>query len=189
MKRWQCQNFFTVFKDNMYIIHLFVNTNKTNSVYHQFGSHISSKIVHHDILSTLIERFFFQVISFLAAVLHKRGTREDIENNMPEFLLRSLKKEPPLSIAKKERRKRYIISAQPKTPEECIKCFTEYYCLPACLGPHAKYPRLKNTDKATVTLLEVDPDIWVNWDTLKQLLLINRATQDYQEFIQLTPKG
>lgn len=42
-----------------------------------------------------------QVISFLAAVLHKRGTREDIENNMPEFLLRSLKKEPPLSIAKK----------------------------------------------------------------------------------------
>ncbi|XP_039736391.1 DNA excision repair protein ERCC-6-like 2 isoform X4 [Pteropus medius] len=42
-----------------------------------------------------------QVISFLAAVLHKRGTREDIENNMPEFLLRSLKKEPPLSISKK----------------------------------------------------------------------------------------
>ncbi|XP_024414034.2 DNA excision repair protein ERCC-6-like 2 isoform X2 [Desmodus rotundus] len=41
-----------------------------------------------------------QVISFLAAVLHKKGTREDIENNMPEFLLRSLKKEPP-SIAKK----------------------------------------------------------------------------------------
>ncbi|XP_074186357.1 DNA excision repair protein ERCC-6-like 2 isoform X2 [Rhinolophus sinicus] len=41
-----------------------------------------------------------QVISFLAAVLHKKGTREDIENNMPEFLLRSLKKEPP-SMAKK----------------------------------------------------------------------------------------
>ncbi|XP_008710025.1 DNA excision repair protein ERCC-6-like 2 isoform X1 [Ursus maritimus] len=42
-----------------------------------------------------------QVISFLAAVLHKKGTREDIENNMPEFLLRSMKKEPPCSIAKK----------------------------------------------------------------------------------------
>ncbi|XP_066113514.1 DNA excision repair protein ERCC-6-like 2 isoform X2 [Saccopteryx bilineata] len=42
-----------------------------------------------------------QVISFLAAVLKKKGTREDIENNMPEFLLRSLKKEPSLSIAKK----------------------------------------------------------------------------------------
>lgn len=42
-----------------------------------------------------------QVISFLAAVLHKKGTREDIENNMPEFLLRSLKKEAPTSIAKK----------------------------------------------------------------------------------------
>ncbi|XP_058551475.1 DNA excision repair protein ERCC-6-like 2 isoform X6 [Neofelis nebulosa] len=41
-----------------------------------------------------------QVISFLAAVLHKKGTREDIENNMPEFLLRSMKKETP-SIAKK----------------------------------------------------------------------------------------
>ncbi|NXL38092.1 ER6L2 protein, partial [Glaucidium brasilianum] len=34
-----------------------------------------------------------QVISFLAAVLHKKGTREDIENNMPEFLLRTVKKE------------------------------------------------------------------------------------------------
>ncbi|NXG49432.1 ER6L2 protein, partial [Psilopogon haemacephalus] len=34
-----------------------------------------------------------QVISFLAAVLHKKGTREDIENNMPEFLLRAMKKE------------------------------------------------------------------------------------------------
>ncbi|XP_053433121.1 DNA excision repair protein ERCC-6-like 2 isoform X2 [Nycticebus coucang] len=43
----------------------------------------------------------FKVISFLAAVLHKKGTREDIENNMPEFLLRSLKKEPPLSTARK----------------------------------------------------------------------------------------
>ncbi|XP_063492960.1 DNA excision repair protein ERCC-6-like 2 isoform X11 [Symphalangus syndactylus] len=42
-----------------------------------------------------------QVISFLAAVLHKKGTREDIENNMPEFLLRSMKKEPPSSTAKK----------------------------------------------------------------------------------------
>ncbi|NXA53909.1 ER6L2 protein, partial [Nothocercus julius] len=34
-----------------------------------------------------------QVISFLAAVLNKKGTREDIENNMPEFLLRAVKKE------------------------------------------------------------------------------------------------
>ncbi|XP_009897186.2 DNA excision repair protein ERCC-6-like 2 [Dryobates pubescens] len=34
-----------------------------------------------------------QVISFLAAVLHKKGTREDIENNMPAFLLRTMKKE------------------------------------------------------------------------------------------------
>ncbi|XP_077004827.1 DNA excision repair protein ERCC-6-like 2 isoform X2 [Tamandua tetradactyla] len=42
-----------------------------------------------------------QVISFLAAVLHKKGTREDIENNMPEFLLRSMKKEPPSCAAKK----------------------------------------------------------------------------------------
>ncbi|XP_062965511.1 DNA excision repair protein ERCC-6-like 2 isoform X2 [Cynocephalus volans] len=42
-----------------------------------------------------------QVISFLAAVLHKKGTREDIENNMPEFLLRSMKKEIPSSTAKK----------------------------------------------------------------------------------------
>ncbi|KAM5194647.1 DNA excision repair protein ERCC-6-like 2 [Mantella aurantiaca] len=33
-----------------------------------------------------------QVISFLAAVLHKTGTRQDIENNMPEFLLRTMKK-------------------------------------------------------------------------------------------------
>uniref|UniRef100_A0A8C3QMF7 ERCC excision repair 6 like 2 n=1 Tax=Cyanoderma ruficeps TaxID=181631 RepID=A0A8C3QMF7_9PASS len=33
-----------------------------------------------------------QVIAFLAAVLHKKGTREDIENNMPEFLLRTMKK-------------------------------------------------------------------------------------------------
>ncbi|CAN8220152.1 unnamed protein product [Coccothraustes coccothraustes] len=33
-----------------------------------------------------------QVISFLAAVLHKKGTRKDIENNMPEFLLRTMKK-------------------------------------------------------------------------------------------------
>nr|XP_023400449.1 DNA excision repair protein ERCC-6-like 2 isoform X2 [Loxodonta africana] len=42
-----------------------------------------------------------QVISFLAAVLHKKGTREDIENNMPEFLLRSMKKETPSCTAKK----------------------------------------------------------------------------------------
>ncbi|XP_037350754.1 DNA excision repair protein ERCC-6-like 2 [Talpa occidentalis] len=42
-----------------------------------------------------------QVISFLAAVLHKKGTREDIENNMPAFLLRSMKKEPTSSAAKK----------------------------------------------------------------------------------------
>uniref|UniRef100_A0A7M4ESU1 ERCC excision repair 6 like 2 n=1 Tax=Crocodylus porosus TaxID=8502 RepID=A0A7M4ESU1_CROPO len=35
-----------------------------------------------------------QVISFLAAVLHKKGTRKDIENNRPEFLLRTVKKEP-----------------------------------------------------------------------------------------------
>nr|XP_045228808.1 DNA excision repair protein ERCC-6-like 2 isoform X3 [Macaca fascicularis] len=42
-----------------------------------------------------------QVISFLAAVLHKKGTREDIENNRPEFLLRGMKKEPPSSAAKK----------------------------------------------------------------------------------------
>ncbi|XP_010566977.1 PREDICTED: DNA excision repair protein ERCC-6-like 2 [Haliaeetus leucocephalus] len=34
-----------------------------------------------------------QVISFLAAVLHKKGTREDIENNMPEFLRRTMKKD------------------------------------------------------------------------------------------------
>ncbi|XP_074058919.1 DNA excision repair protein ERCC-6-like 2 isoform X2 [Macrotis lagotis] len=34
-----------------------------------------------------------QIISFLAAVLHKKGTREDIENNMPEFLLKNMKKE------------------------------------------------------------------------------------------------
>ncbi|NXF04570.1 ER6L2 protein, partial [Smithornis capensis] len=33
-----------------------------------------------------------QVISFLAAVLHKKGTHEDIENNMPDFLLRTMKK-------------------------------------------------------------------------------------------------
>ncbi|XP_025053464.1 DNA excision repair protein ERCC-6-like 2 isoform X4 [Alligator sinensis] len=35
-----------------------------------------------------------QVISFLAAVLHKKGTRKDMENNMPDFLLRTVKKEP-----------------------------------------------------------------------------------------------
>ncbi|NXI64481.1 ER6L2 protein, partial [Anseranas semipalmata] len=41
-----------------------------------------------------------QVISFLAAVLHKKGTREDIENNMPEFLLRTMKKESKYSPKK-----------------------------------------------------------------------------------------
>ncbi|XP_015704785.1 DNA excision repair protein ERCC-6-like 2 isoform X2 [Coturnix japonica] len=34
-----------------------------------------------------------QVISFLAAVLRKKGTREDIENNMPEFLRKTVEKE------------------------------------------------------------------------------------------------
>uniref|UniRef100_H3AUP2 ERCC excision repair 6 like 2 n=1 Tax=Latimeria chalumnae TaxID=7897 RepID=H3AUP2_LATCH len=42
-----------------------------------------------------------QVISFLAAVLHKTGTREDIENNMPEFLLKTIKKETILANSKK----------------------------------------------------------------------------------------
>ncbi|NWR71772.1 ER6L2 protein, partial [Centropus unirufus] len=41
-----------------------------------------------------------QVISFLAAVLHKKGTREDIENNMPEFLLRRMKKESKCNAKK-----------------------------------------------------------------------------------------
>ncbi|XP_070315607.1 DNA excision repair protein ERCC-6-like 2 isoform X7 [Odocoileus virginianus] len=41
-----------------------------------------------------------QVISFLAAVLGKKGTREDIENNMPEFLLRNMKKDPPCTAKK-----------------------------------------------------------------------------------------
>ncbi|XP_028747547.1 DNA excision repair protein ERCC-6-like 2 isoform X1 [Peromyscus leucopus] len=41
-----------------------------------------------------------QVISFLAAVLHKKGTREDIENNMPAFLLKSMKKEPSSTAQK-----------------------------------------------------------------------------------------
>ncbi|NWS60390.1 ER6L2 protein, partial [Chunga burmeisteri] len=41
-----------------------------------------------------------QVISFLAAVLHKKGTREDIENNMPEFLLRTMKKESKCNTKK-----------------------------------------------------------------------------------------
>ncbi|XP_041107374.1 DNA excision repair protein ERCC-6-like 2 [Polyodon spathula] len=35
-----------------------------------------------------------QDISFLAAVLHKKGTREDIENNMPEFLLKKKESRP-----------------------------------------------------------------------------------------------
>ncbi|KAM9330721.1 LOW QUALITY PROTEIN: DNA excision repair protein ERCC-6-like 2 [Gastrophryne carolinensis] len=41
-----------------------------------------------------------QVIAFLAAVLNKKGTREDIENNMPEFLLRAMKKCPAQSTRK-----------------------------------------------------------------------------------------
>ncbi|XP_036045023.1 DNA excision repair protein ERCC-6-like 2 isoform X2 [Onychomys torridus] len=41
-----------------------------------------------------------QVISFLAAVLHKKGTHEDIENNMPAFLLKSMKKEPSSTAQK-----------------------------------------------------------------------------------------
>ncbi|CAO2596421.1 DNA excision repair protein ERCC-6-like 2, partial [Lemmus lemmus] len=41
-----------------------------------------------------------KVISFLAAVLHKKGTHEDIENNMPEFLLKSMKKEPSSTTQK-----------------------------------------------------------------------------------------
>ncbi|XP_075583339.1 DNA excision repair protein ERCC-6-like 2 isoform X2 [Pelecanus crispus] len=47
-----------------------------------------------------------QVISFLAAVLHKKGTREDIENNMPEFLLRTMKKE-----SKRNPKKTFLIVA------------------------------------------------------------------------------
>ncbi|XP_066460179.1 DNA excision repair protein ERCC-6-like 2 [Eleutherodactylus coqui] len=42
-----------------------------------------------------------QVISFLAAVLHKKGTREDIENNRPEFLLRTIRKEHPAASSKR----------------------------------------------------------------------------------------
>uniref|UniRef100_A0A8C5LPT9 DNA excision repair protein ERCC-6-like 2 n=1 Tax=Leptobrachium leishanense TaxID=445787 RepID=A0A8C5LPT9_9ANUR len=42
-----------------------------------------------------------QVISFLAAILQKKGTREDIENNMPEFLLRKMKKDRSLLHPKK----------------------------------------------------------------------------------------
>ncbi|KAG8595973.1 hypothetical protein GDO81_001691 [Engystomops pustulosus] len=42
-----------------------------------------------------------QVISFLAAVLYKKGTREDIENNMPEFLLRTMRKEHSTSSTKR----------------------------------------------------------------------------------------
>ncbi|KAM6169957.1 DNA excision repair protein ERCC-6-like 2 [Rhynchocyon petersi] len=42
-----------------------------------------------------------QVISFLAAVLHKKGTREDIENNMPEFLLRTMQKDTQSGTVKK----------------------------------------------------------------------------------------
>jgi len=36
----------------------------------------------------------------LAAVLQKKGTREDIENNMPEFLLRTMKKESECNLKK-----------------------------------------------------------------------------------------
>ncbi|XP_007497994.3 DNA excision repair protein ERCC-6-like 2 isoform X1 [Monodelphis domestica] len=42
-----------------------------------------------------------QVIAFLAAVLRKKGTRKDIENNMPEFLLKNKKKESSISAPKK----------------------------------------------------------------------------------------
>ncbi|XP_077155747.1 DNA excision repair protein ERCC-6-like 2 [Ranitomeya variabilis] len=42
-----------------------------------------------------------QVISFLAAVLHKKGTREDIENNMPAFLLRTMRKEHSPAFTKR----------------------------------------------------------------------------------------
>ncbi|XP_069817848.1 DNA excision repair protein ERCC-6-like 2 [Dendropsophus ebraccatus] len=42
-----------------------------------------------------------QVISFVAAVLHKKGTREDIENNRPDFLLRTMRKEPSTPSTKK----------------------------------------------------------------------------------------
>ncbi|KAE8633255.1 hypothetical protein XENTR_v10001829 [Xenopus tropicalis] len=42
-----------------------------------------------------------QVIAFLAAILGKKGTREDIENNMPEFLLRTVKKVCSSSSPKK----------------------------------------------------------------------------------------
>lgn len=42
-----------------------------------------------------------QVISLLAALLHKKGTREDIENNMPEFLLRTMKRESSSVTPKK----------------------------------------------------------------------------------------
>ncbi|XP_075684937.1 DNA excision repair protein ERCC-6-like 2 isoform X2 [Rhinoderma darwinii] len=42
-----------------------------------------------------------QVISFLAAVLHKKGTREDIENNRPEFLRRTMKKEHSTASTKR----------------------------------------------------------------------------------------
>ncbi|NXM75843.1 ER6L2 protein, partial [Serilophus lunatus] len=41
-----------------------------------------------------------QVISFLAAVLHKKGTHEDIENNMPDFLLRTMKKDSNCNLKK-----------------------------------------------------------------------------------------
>ncbi|XP_029473500.1 DNA excision repair protein ERCC-6-like 2 isoform X2 [Rhinatrema bivittatum] len=43
---------------------------------------------------------FFKVIAFVSAVLRKKGTREDIENNMPEFLLRSMKRQS--SVASKK---------------------------------------------------------------------------------------
>ncbi|XP_069481800.1 DNA excision repair protein ERCC-6-like 2 isoform X2 [Ambystoma mexicanum] len=42
-----------------------------------------------------------QVIAFLAAVLHKKGTCEDIDNNRPEFLLRTIKKESSSVTPKK----------------------------------------------------------------------------------------
>lgn len=63
-----------------------------------------------------------------------------------------------------------------------MKCFTEYCSLPTCLGYYAQYLRLKNTDSATITFLEVYPDTSnVSWDTLDWS--IKMGSQQYQEFI------
>ncbi|EHB09651.1 Putative DNA repair and recombination protein RAD26-like protein [Heterocephalus glaber] len=67
-------------------------------------SHAEEPESHPEMKCNLLLHFFWWgcwVISFLAAVFHKKGTHEDIENNMPEFLLRSIKKEPTSSTAKK----------------------------------------------------------------------------------------